>query len=55
MALRRFEHLSASSFEHAAELAAAHPGRAAFVGGGTDLLGAIRTASTRPARRSSWT
>jgi len=45
MALRDFDHRAASSVDEAVKLAAAHPdgaGRAAFVAGGTDLLGSLK-------------
>lgn len=42
MALRDFDHRAASSVDQAVKLAAEHPGRAAFVAGGTDLLGSLK-------------
>jgi NADPH-dependent glutamate synthase beta subunit-like oxidoreductase/CO/xanthine dehydrogenase FAD-binding subunit len=42
MALRGFDHESASSVSQAVKMAATHAGRAAYVAGGTDLLGALK-------------
>jgi NADPH-dependent glutamate synthase beta subunit-like oxidoreductase/CO/xanthine dehydrogenase FAD-binding subunit len=42
MALRSFEHTTASSVEQASELTEAAPGRTVVVAGGTDLLGGLK-------------